>query len=264
MSMIDYEGLKKETGGRRKLLKKVIAINSSKRKKRTYSLLQQMKDKLKKENIKVDIINLSDYKIEQCIGCEMCLRNNECKINDDVKTLMDLLKEYDGIILSTPVYMNNVCGRLKVFVDRTCKWMHRPELVAVPIMFVVTTAGSGAKRTLEYLENISLQWGTFATDKIYRKARTLSIPIILKEYKSFVKHIFMSKNFYRPSINQLIQFQVQKVLADKILIIDKEYWKMKGWMYKDYFFDADISLVNLVVSKIFYKFLSSRIRKVEQ
>lgn len=243
--------------------KKVIAINSSKRKKSTYGLILQVKNLMKDKDIQVDIINLFDYRINECLGCEMCLRNGSCNIKDDCQSLMQVLTEYDGIILSTPVYMNNISGKLKVFIDRTCRWMHRPELTSIPIMFLVSTAASGSRRTLEYLENISLQWGTFATDKIYRKVNTLNTPIDIKECNGFVKHILMNKEDYKPSLKQLMQFQVQKILADKILPKDKEYWEMKGWMDKSYFYDTKISPVNLFISKTFYKFLSSRIKKVE-
>lgn len=244
--------------------KRVIAINSSKRKKTTYGLLEQIKGVLNKKGVTVDIINLFDYDIKECTGCELCLRKGKCHINDDVRALMNKLTEYDGIILSTPVYMNNVSGKLKVFVDRTCVWMHRPELVSIPLMLVVTTASSGVKRTLEYLENIGLQWGAFVTDKIYRNVKTLKNSIRIEECSDFIKHLFMPKLSYKPSITQLIQFQVQKVLAEKILPKDKEYWELKGWINKNYFFDANINFMKNFISKSFYKFLSSRIRKIEQ
>jgi multimeric flavodoxin WrbA len=122
-----------EIGVNLKNMKKVIAINSSRRKKNTYNILQQIKARLT-EDIQVDIINLSDYQIKECVGCENCIRKGTCHINDDAEALMRKLTEYDGIIIGTPIYMNNISGTLKVFVDRTCRWLHRPELVAKPIL----------------------------------------------------------------------------------------------------------------------------------
>jgi len=101
--------------------KKVLAINSSKRKKNTFNLLKQLKEQLHIKNIEVNIINLFDFDIKECLGCEKCLRKGNCHIEDDGTRLMEMMKNYDGIILSTPVYMGNISGKLKNFVDRTCK-----------------------------------------------------------------------------------------------------------------------------------------------
>ena len=242
--------------------KRVVAINSSKRKKTTYGLLKQIKKQMEDEDIIVDVFNLFDFNIKECTGCESCLRKGKCYLKDDAESLMAEIAGYDGIIISTPVYMNSISGKLKVFVDRTCRWMHRPELASMPIMFVVTSAASGIKGTIKYLKNISLQWGGFPTDAISRKVKTLLIPVEAGEYNKFVKHLFMHEKKYRPDINQLIQFQVQRVLAEKVLPIDKEYWDAKGWSNQIYFFDARINIVKRSVAAVLYKFLSSRIRAI--
>jgi multimeric flavodoxin WrbA len=41
-------------------------------------------------------------------------------------------------ILSSPIYMGGVSGKLKVFIDRTRKWFHRPELIGKPVLFAAT------------------------------------------------------------------------------------------------------------------------------
>lgn len=51
---------------------KVIAINSSSRKMNTYKIIVQVKEILRDNNIDVEIINLFDYDIKACIGCEHC------------------------------------------------------------------------------------------------------------------------------------------------------------------------------------------------
>lgn len=243
-------------------MKRVLAINSSRRKRNTYNILTELKTGMKNKGIEVDIINLFDYKIDECTGCEKCLREGLCSIDDDVEQLMKKMQVYEGIILSTPIYMNNISGKLKVFLDRTCRWLHRPELVSKPIMFVATTSASGIKLTFEYLNNLAIQWGTFPTVNISRKVSTLKLPIREEEYDNFVNHIFMNKKQYKPSVKQLIQFQVQKVLAQKILPKDKEFWEAKHWLNKIYFYDAKISFSKRILVRWFYKFLYSKVKKV--
>ncbi|GKX31206.1 hypothetical protein SH1V18_36860 [Vallitalea longa] len=241
--------------------KKVLAINSSKRKKNTYKLLTDIKKQLEDINIDVDIINLYDYTIKECLGCESCILKNQCFLDDDMDMLMSKMQEYDGIILSTPIYLNNVSGRLKTFFDRTCRWVHRPVLAGIPIMNVVSTAASGIKNTLKYMDNVAIQWGAFPTDGISRKVTTIKKEIQPKEYQNFVKHLMMPKELYKPTLNQLILFSVYKVLALKIMKIDTDYWDEKGWSDKNYFFDAKINIFKKIIASRFYKMLYKKVNK---
>jgi multimeric flavodoxin WrbA len=244
--------------------KKVIAINSSRRKKNTYGILQKLKEDFGKRNIDVEIINLFDNEIKDCLGCEQCLRGKSCPHKDDANILMNKLKECDGIILSSPIYMGGVSGKLKVFIDRTCRWFHRPELVGKPVLLVATTAASGLKETIKFLEKTAVQWGAFPAGSIGRTVRNLNNPISSSEYDNFVKHLIMDRYKYRPKMSQLIFFQVQKVLAEKILPIDKEYWKEKNWLNMLYYFECSINPFNQTISKGFYKMLSKKVVKVEE
>ena len=244
-------------------MKKVIAINSSYRNKNTYNLLNKIKKKLEEDNIIVDVINLKDYNIKECVGCELCITKDKCNLVDDTDLLMDMLRSYDGIILSTPVYMSNISGKLKVFLDRTCKWFHRPELTGCPILLVATTASSGLKNSFSALENIICQWGAFPTGKIGRKLSNLNDEIKDKDIGNFIKHLNMDKSKYKPTINQLITFQVQKVLAVKILTFDRVYWEKNDWIHRDYFFDAKISNINKIISRSFYRMIYKKTKAVD-
>lgn len=228
----------------------------------TYGVLEKLRTELKQKDVEVEIINLFDYEIKECLGCERCLRGKECPHKDDVNLLMEKLKEYDGIILSSPIYMGGVSGKLKVFIDRTCRWFHRPELALKPVLLVATTAASGVKDTIKYLEKTAVQWGAFPCGSISRTVSSLKNPIEDKEYSKFIKHLFMEKKEYVPKLNQLIFFQVQKVLAEKILQVDKEYWEAKGWNKRVFYLDCSISILNKTIAKRFYIMLSKKVVKV--
>lgn len=243
--------------------KKVIAINSSKRKMNTYKILREIKEKLKPYDIEVEIINLFDYNFTECIGCELCIRKNKCSLDDDVDIIMNRLRNADGIILSSPVYMGNVCGRMKTFIDRFAKWFHRPELVGKPAMIVVTTAASGLKNTTKYLKDVSIQWGMMPTSIITRKVNNIKDNLIFEEYQGFINHLQEDKIKYKPSLNQIIMYQVQKVLAVKVLDIDKNYWQKNNWINKVYYYDANISIPKKIIGNLFYKILFNKVKKTE-
>jgi len=243
-------------------LKRVIAINSSFRQNNTFGLLKKIEHRLNDKGVTVDIINLKDYNIKECVGCEGCITKGTCNLKDDTEELMNKLKEYDGIIISTPVYMTNLSGKLKVFLDRTCRWFHRPELIGYPTLFVATTAGSGLKETFSTLRKIILQWGAFPVGEIGRTVVNINSEVNEEEVANFIDHLYKDKCKYKPKLNQLITFQVQKVLAVKILSIDKEFWEEKDWISKDYFFDAKISIIKRTISRSFYNMLYKKVNPV--
>lgn len=239
---------------------KVLAINSSKRKKHTYGKILEIKDILDKENIEMEIINLFDYDIQSCTGCEYCVLHGGCVLNDDASLLMQKMIDSDGLILSSPVYLENVTGKLKTLIDRTCVWFHRPELYGKPMLLLATTKGSGLKTTLKYLRRVVIQWAGFYVGKIERNVRTIGVKISQKECQKLIDHLKMDKKYYRPSLSGLINFQVQKVLSQKIIDLDRDYWKKKGWLVKSYYFDCRINPFKKIISTSFGAFLNKVIK----
>jgi len=98
---------------------KIVIINGSPRKNGACGkILKYLKDYLEKDNpeIKIDLIDLIDFNIKYCIGCQNCYKTGKCVIKDDnVENIHNLIKAADGIILSSPVYASNVSGLLKSF-----------------------------------------------------------------------------------------------------------------------------------------------------
>ncbi len=72
------------------------------------------------------VIRLRDYRIEPCRSCRRCVERGSCVIDDDMKTLYDLLLGCRALVVVTPVYFNNVPSALKAFIDRT--WPLRGRL----------------------------------------------------------------------------------------------------------------------------------------
>lgn len=67
----------------------------------------------------VERIYVSEKKISFCDGCLACEENLPCHYNDDMMAINDCLLKADIILVSTPVYFDNVPGILKNLIDRT-------------------------------------------------------------------------------------------------------------------------------------------------
>ncbi|MEA4964632.1 MAG: flavodoxin family protein [Oscillospiraceae bacterium] len=231
-------------------MKKVIALHASKRKRNTYNLLVQIQQELARNDVEVEIISLYDYKIQSCFGCETCIIHDNCIHNDDVELLMNKMMAADGIILSSPVYLQQVSGTLKSLIDRTCKWYHRPALYGKPVLCVATTKGSGLKSTLSYLQSVAVQWGAMPIGGIGRTIRNSKVPVSKKELSGFLKLLQVPES-YRPPLNSLINFEVQKALAKHLNGLDTCYWSERGWDGKPYYFACSTNGFKCVISRAF-------------
>lgn len=231
-------------------MKNVIALHASKRKMNTYKLLVQIKQELAQNDVEVEILSLYDFNIQDCLECEKCIIHDDCVHHDDVEILMNKMMSADGIILSSPVYLQQVSGKLKSFIDRTCKWYHRPVLYGKPVLCVATTKGSGLKSTLSYLRSVAVQWGAMPAGSIGRTIRNINSPVVKKEFLGFIK-LLQAPQSYRPTLNTLTNFEVQKALAKYLNGLDTCYWSEKGWDKKPYFFECSTNGFKCIISKIF-------------
>ena len=237
-------------------MKKVLVINGSARKGRTYQLLKNIIEKLPYES---EIVNLKDFNINECLGCEVCIKKDYCVIKDEAELLMNKIKKADGLIIGTPVYIENVSGLLKKFLDRTCRWYHRPPLIGKPVLLVATTAGSSLNFVLRYLENITTTWGMVQGGKIGRRISQSRI-VKEQEVKSFIKA--MEGNFTKYiGINKLFRFQVQKAMASNLMEIDKKYWEKNDLIKKTFYYKYFTDPFSYILAVMFGKFLSKQIRK---
>ncbi len=108
--------------------KKVLLIDSSPRGNKGYTKLycDKIESFLKEKNVEVKHILLSQYKIQNCLGCLQCWlkKDGECILKDDVKYVYKLYEESDLIFYAFPLYAYGVPGILKNFIDRGVMRQH--------------------------------------------------------------------------------------------------------------------------------------------
>lgn len=74
----------------------------------------------------VELMRLTDYRIEACQGFGLCLfREEGCHIDDDVKFIWSRIGQADGILLSVPCYFLESTAVLKQLIDRAWVIAHR-------------------------------------------------------------------------------------------------------------------------------------------
>ncbi len=99
---------------------KVLAINSSARKNgNTAILINRIFEELNKEGIETEMIQFAGQIMEPCKACWNCRGKKNCiHHKDNFREIFDKMKEADGIILGSPVYMANMSANMQAFLER--------------------------------------------------------------------------------------------------------------------------------------------------
>ncbi len=231
--------------------KQVVAILGGKKDGNTHNLLKFLETQLNENEIRLEVVILSEKDIKDCKGCENCVLGTGCIIKDDMIEIRDKMKKSDGIIIASPVYNNNVTGKMKMFIDKTAKWAHSPILTAKPYLGVTTTSSSGLNITLKYLKIVGINWGAHFVGNIWASKRTTNMKKNKKVLSKFIKSIFQNPKEHKVTLNQIIQFQTKKVLAKTVFPNDYKYWNERGWLDQLYYYKCKTNPFNRLLGHLF-------------
>lgn len=117
---------------------KIATIMGSPRKKgNTAKVLELLENLLTKNGHDIDRINIVDYEINGCVGCQTCqdkMHELGCKQNDDAVGIFNRLIAADAVVFASPLYTYSFPAQMKALVDRqNClvKAYGKPECVAL-------------------------------------------------------------------------------------------------------------------------------------
>lgn len=101
---------------------KVTIFNGSPKgeKGNTQVMVEAFAEGAKLAGADVETVFLADKNYKGCIGCFTCWLKTpgKCVFDDDMAELLEKLKSSDLIIFATPLYVDNVSGLMKNFMDR--------------------------------------------------------------------------------------------------------------------------------------------------
>ena len=98
---------------------KEILVNGSPREKGcTYTALCEVAGALEKNGIETEIFQVGAKPIAGCIGCNVCLKNGRCFVDDPVNEFVEKAKTADGFVFGSPVHYAAASGAITSFLDR--------------------------------------------------------------------------------------------------------------------------------------------------
>jgi multimeric flavodoxin WrbA len=116
------------------------------------------------QNIEIIKIQITDYRITPCNGCDQCLRPpNDCPLakEDDTKKLEDLILGASALIIAAPNYFGSVSSQIKVLIDRSRPWKMKNYLLKDVILAPMASTGlrNGGEGVISDLINFGLIQG---------------------------------------------------------------------------------------------------------
>ncbi|NOR39213.1 MAG: flavodoxin family protein [Candidatus Thorarchaeota archaeon] len=110
------------------------------------------------------LLNISDFEIRHCTGCDTCVRKKPCpeSEHDDMPKIEEMLLKADGIIIAAPSYFTTVPGVLKDFIDRSRPMKMLNHQLKDKLFGAITYAGlryGGQEHVIDYLNRYALGQG---------------------------------------------------------------------------------------------------------
>ncbi|MFA4825040.1 MAG: flavodoxin family protein [Methanoregula sp.] len=147
---------------------KILAIHGSPRTIRstTRKLTTFVLEGAAEAGAETEMIDLCDFRITPCTACEGCSFNGICVYEDDVPIIVERMKEADGIVFASPVYIDNVSGQMKIFFDRLADAIHYQVLAEKYGCSVASTHTSGGDEVVMYQNHVLNYLGVIAVGGI--------------------------------------------------------------------------------------------------
>jgi len=250
-------------------MKKILIISASQQKKGAGAkAIEMFVTKFDINKYSMEVITLSDYKIDYCKGCTACFKTKECILKDDVKSIIEKMKSSDGIIFVTPIYAMNISGLFKTFIDRTSYMLHKPALFEKHSYIIMTSDLGGFKAISMYLRYMMNAFGINNTgyfgvmskkiknNEDYQKKLSATMDAAATKFKDALS---TGKN-YNPKFTQVLRFNLWKnkaIISKDFYPGDYKHWEENDWLDKEYYYPIKMN----IAKRLFLKIILRKIKK---
>jgi multimeric flavodoxin WrbA len=208
-------------------MKKVVLINGSPRKHRACNyLVDQAIEGIKSisEDIACEKIQISDYNITPCNGCDQCLRPpNDCPLaeNDDTKKLENKILDCDAMIIAAPNYFGSVSSQVKTLIDRSRPWKMKNYLLKDVILAPMAATGlrNGGEGVISDLINFGIIQGMIIA------GNTFGSPVIEGNIAITSLQKFSLKEFLAKGENDELAGLIAKDTGKRVAELVKKFEK---------------------------------------
>lgn len=154
-----------------KKVKKIVAfVGTNKEDSVIAKYISNLIEIIKKdEEVSFKLFSVYNNEIKMCCGCLQCYNFQQCPLDciDDMAKIKNDFLNSDLIILGSPVYLHNVSGGMKNFLDRLSYWTHIFPLRGKNSVVITSTSCSGSRQVSDYLEKMLNYMGCPVIQKVH-------------------------------------------------------------------------------------------------
>ncbi len=250
---------------------KIVVIYGTrlKSKSSTYNIAQRF-IKILSGTDKVTEFFLPESMPKFCIGCRNCFTDyTKCPDYTYLKPIMEAMLEGDLLIFTAPVYVGQIPGQMKAFLDhlgyQSMAHQPRKEMFGKRALLISTAAGSGTKPALKTMESCMSNWGISGITKfgknvhsgswdmvdekiklkIQKKINALSSRIIKTKDRRINPSLYVRSMFYLmrflhktfrnmpAGIRNMSCMHWARLIIDDYAPADINHWESRGWLKKE-------------------------------
>jgi multimeric flavodoxin WrbA len=228
---------------------KILALMSSFRKQgNTAHIVQLIEQQMAEiaarheEPLDFETLYLAHMDIEVCRGCRTCFDRGEgkCPLKDDVPAIRAKIDAADGIILASPVYVDDVNAVAKNWIDRMAYVCHRPAFGGKCATLIATVGEGPTRHTLRTMNFALRSWGFHIVGQAGYKMGALMDPGEAEHrFKGKTDRVAQAlfeavsqQRALRPSFLSLMIFKIQQRAWQQAAdpdSVDYAYWASNGW-----------------------------------
>lgn len=194
-------------------------------------------------DVEFETVFLAHENIQMCRGCRLCFDRGEdrCPLKDEVLPIRDKLCKADAAVLAGPVYVEDVNGFMKNWIDRMAFNSHRPSLYGKPAAVLTTSASYSSNHSLKTVIRAINSWGGVVVARgKFRMGALMAKDEVKARHGAGIK--MLAEKLYAssggskagvPSVYSLVAFKIQQKYwrnKKETQSHDYSYWKGKGWL----------------------------------
>ncbi len=215
---------------------KILAICGSPRGKnsQTKALAAEVLKAARAQGADVDMVDLSEAQIEFCRACEACHQKPGCVLHDDANTILANVLNADGLVLASPVYLNQVTAQLKTVLDRSSHFVHCMRLIGKYLAVVTTSGGGGGAQVQAYLKHYGNTVGAQCVGGV--DARSPLKPADVAAATALGKALVTAIQTKQQYPDQIQKIELQKQYFRKLITLRKDDWpyEYQFWSNQDW------------------------------
>lgn len=140
---------------------KIVAITSSPKGKKsnTLRLVNAAADAAREAGADVEYIDIAKLNLKYCTACNTCFNKGVCPRKDDFNKVLKKMFAADGFILSSPNYIEEVSGQMKVFMDRHCDIVHCHKYAGKYSISLTTCGNNYGEHIIKSMDTFMIKCG---------------------------------------------------------------------------------------------------------